>query len=194
MDHGKEDGGHPPAQIEVHKDKGVGDGGAAHQASKACTPTEASLDSYPDRPPELVPVDITDDVVTAVAGRLSGGSGPGGTDSVSLQHWLLRFRAAIGGIQFIVGYFIECLSNGRPQWVAYCAMTSGRLITLEKHPGIIKFIVGETWRWLMVKCLLRVTGQEAKAACGTDQLDQGVEAGIEGSIHVMIILWQDHLQ
>ena len=39
----------------------------------------------------MVPVDITDDVVTAVAGRLSGGAGPGGTDSVSLQHWLLRF-------------------------------------------------------------------------------------------------------
>ena len=29
-----------------------------------------------------------------------------------------------------------------------------------------------------VKCLLYVTGQEAKAACGTEQLSRGVEAGI----------------
>ena len=35
---------------------------------EACTPTAASLDSYPDHPPELVPVDITDKTVTAVAG------------------------------------------------------------------------------------------------------------------------------
>ena len=62
----------------------------------ACPPLAACLDAYPENPPEMVPVDITDDVVSAVAGRLLGGAGPGGTDSVSLQHWLLRFRAAIG--------------------------------------------------------------------------------------------------
>ena len=59
-------------------------------------PTAASLDSYPDRPREIVPVDITNDTVTEVRGLLSGGAGPGETDSVSLQHWLLRFGAASG--------------------------------------------------------------------------------------------------
>ena len=63
---------------------------------EACATTEASLDSYPDLPPEIVPVDIADDTVTAVAGRLSVGVGLNGTDSVRLQHWLLRFRAASG--------------------------------------------------------------------------------------------------
>ena len=63
---------------------------------EARTPTAASLDSYPDRPPELSPVDITDDTLTAVVGRLSGEAGPGSTDSVLLQHWLLRFGAASG--------------------------------------------------------------------------------------------------
>ena len=48
------------------------------------TPTAASLDWYPDRPPELTPVDITGDTVTAVAGRLLGGDEPGSTNSVSL--------------------------------------------------------------------------------------------------------------
>ena len=53
---------------------------------EARTPTAASLDSYPERPLDLTPVDITKDTVTAVAGRLLGGAGPGGTDLVSLQH------------------------------------------------------------------------------------------------------------
>ena len=53
---------------------------------EAHSQTTASLDLYLDRLPELVPVDITDDTVMEVAGQLSGGAGPGGGESVSLQH------------------------------------------------------------------------------------------------------------
>ena len=70
--------------------------------SDAHPPPAASLDAYPKNLPEMVPVEITDDVVSAVAGRLLGGAGPGGTDSVSLQHWLLRFGAASGELRLIV--------------------------------------------------------------------------------------------
>ena len=52
--------------------------------TEARAPKAPSLDSYLDRPPGLVPVDITDNTVTAVAGRLSGGARLGGKDSVSL--------------------------------------------------------------------------------------------------------------
>ena len=96
----------------------------------ASPPLAASLDAYPNNPPEMVPVDITDDVVVAVAGRLSGGAGPGATDLVSLQHWLLRFRAASREIRLIVEEFGEWICNGRPPWAAYHAMMSGRLISL----------------------------------------------------------------
>ena len=58
--------------------------GTKHPEARA--PTTASLESYPDRPPELVLVDITDNMMTAVVGRLSGEAGLGGTESVSLQH------------------------------------------------------------------------------------------------------------
>ena len=81
---------------------------------EAWTPTAACLEIYTGRQPELTPVDITDDMVTAVAGRLSGGAGPVGTDSVSLQHWLLRFGAASAKIRMIVGDLVEWPGNGRP--------------------------------------------------------------------------------
>ena len=128
----------------------------------------ASLDAYPNNTLEVIPVDITDDVVSVVAGRLSGGAVPGGTDSVSLQHWLLRFGAASGELRLIVAEVGEWLSNGRPPWAAYRAMMSGRLVALDKSPGIRPVRIGETWRRLLAKCLLRVSGQEAKAACGTE--------------------------
>ena len=151
-------------------------------------PAAASLDSYPGRPPDLTPVDITKNTVTAVAGRLSGGDGPGGAESVSLQHWLLRFGAASAELRLIVGEFVEWLGNGRPPWAAYRDLMSGRLIALDKQPGISLVRVSETWRMTMAKCLLRVAGPEAKADCGTTQLAGGVEAGIEGAIHVMRVL------
>ena len=44
----------------------------------------------------------------------------------------------------------------------------------------------------MAKFLFRVTGQEVKATCGKDQLVGGVEAGIEGGIHAMCVIWEEH--
>ena len=44
----------------------------------------------------------------------------------------------------------------------------------------------------MVKYLLRVVGPEYKAACGTTQLAGGMETGIEGAIHAMRVLWEEH--
>ena len=161
---------------------------------ETCPPTAASLYMYPDRPTELVPLDITNYRVTEVAGRLSGGAGPGLTDSVSLQHWLLNFGVASGELRLIIAGFEDWLSNGRPPWSAYQAMMSGQLIALDKQPGVRPFGFGETWWRLMAKCLLRVTGQEAKAACGIYQLSGGIESGIEGGIHSMSLLWAHYSQ
>ena len=77
-------------------------------------------------------MDITDATVMEVAGRLSGSAGPGGMDSVSLQHWLLTFGAASAELRLIVGDFVEWLGNGRPPWAAYRALMSDWLIALVK--------------------------------------------------------------
>ena len=95
-----------------------------------------------------------------------------------MQHWLLRFGAASRELRLIFEDFTKWMGNGRPPWAAYRALMSGRLIALDKHPGIRPIGVGEIWRRLMAKCLLRVTGTEAKAACKTIQFTGGVEAGI----------------
>ena len=71
---------------------------------------------------------------------------------------------------------------------------SGRLIALDKQPGIRPVGLGETWLRLMAKVLLQLAGPETKAACRTTQLVGEVEAGIEGAIHVMRILWEEHAQ
>ena len=69
-------------------------------------PNAASLDTYPEFPPVIVPMEITNYKVTEVAGRLSRGAGTGGMDSVSLQHWLMRFGAASRELRMIVADFV----------------------------------------------------------------------------------------
>ena len=86
--------------------------------------------------------EFTMGTVTAVAGRLLGGAGPGGTDSVSLQHCLLWFVASSVELRLIVGDFVEWLGNGGPPWAAYRALVSGQLIALDKQPGIRPVRVG----------------------------------------------------
>ena len=68
---------------------------------------------------------------------------------MSLQHWILRFGAASAELRLIVGDFLEWLGNGRPMGAAYRALMSGRLIALDKQPGIRPVGVGETWRRMM---------------------------------------------
>ena len=71
-------------------------------------------------------------------------------------------------------------------------MMSGRMIALDKSPGIRPVRIIETRRRLLAKCLQQLTVQEAKTACGTEQLEGGVEAGIEGAIHDTRLQWAQH--
>ena len=58
---------------------------------------------------------------------------------------------------------------------------SGRLIALDKQPVVRPVGVGETWRRLFDKCVLRVTGPEATSVCQDDQLCAGLKAVIDGA-------------
>ena len=64
-----------------------------------------------------------------------------------------------------------------------------RLIALDKMPCIRPVGIGDSWRRLLAKCLLRVTGEEAKIACGSSQLCRGIHAGIEAGSYAMRMQW-----
>eukprot|EP00804_Cyclotella_cryptica_P017895 CCRYP_001275-RA/>CCRYP_001275-RA protein AED:0.09 eAED:0.08 QI:0/-1/0/1/-1/1/1/0/754 len=75
------------------------------------------------------------------------------------------------------------LGNTSPPWAAYRAMRQGRLVALDKQPGVRPVGIGECWIRAVSKCILKECGREGKAACGSTQLCAGLEAGIEGAIH-----------
>ena len=70
---------------------------------------------------------------------------------------------------------------------------AGWLIALDKQPDIRPVGVGETWRRMFAKILLKVTGPESTMACQDDQLCDGIKAGIDGAIHGFQALWDKNL-
>ena len=74
-------------------------------------------------------------------------------------------------------------------WAAYHAFISGRLIALDKQPDVHTVGIGEMWRLLFAKIVLKVTGPEATTAYQDDQLRAGLKAVIDGAIHRVQYLW-----
>ena len=66
---------------------------------------------------------------------------------------------------------------------------SGHDITLDKQPGFHPSVIGETWRCLFAKCVLRVTGPEATSVCQGDQICSVHKAVIDGAVHGVQAIW-----
>ena len=71
---------------------------------------------------------------------------------------------------------------------------SGLIINMAKQPGVPTIGIGEMWRRCMAKRVLTVAGAEENEACGTEQLCVRLEADLEGGIHAMRLLWEQHAQ
>ena len=69
---------------------------------------------------------------------------------------------------------------------------SGRLIALDKKPGVRPIGVGETWWRLFAKIVLKVIGPEATMSCQYDQMCAGLKAGIDGAVHGVQDIWDEN--
>ena len=69
---------------------------------------------------------------------------------------------------------------------------ANRLIALDKCPGVRPIGVGECLRRVLGCALALVTGWEAQSASGVDQLSCGMQSEVEGAIHAMSALYDDH--
>ena len=124
-----------------------------------------------------------------VVHKILGSSGQGGTDSEALQGWILKLREDITRLCTSVENYVGWLANGSPPWAAYRTFMSVRIIALDKQPGVRPVGVGETWRRLFSKILLKFTGPESTMAFQVNHLCAGIKSVIDGAIHGVKALW-----
>ena len=60
---------------------------------------------------------------------------------------------------------------------------SGLLIALDNYLVMRLVGVGETWRRIFAKCVLKVTGTRSTNTCQDDHICDGSKAGIDGAVH-----------
>ena len=89
--------------------------------------------------------------------------------------------------------FFDWLDNKRLPWASYRAFIFVRLIAIDKEPDFFPVIVGETWRRLFAKCVLRVTEPKLSIACQDDQLCAGLKVVIDGAVHGVQSIWETKL-
>jgi len=154
--------------------------------------SDTAFEPYEEGPPDSVPVEVTAEIVESVASKLSGGAGPGGTDAVTLQNWLLRYGVASERLRISLASLGAWLANGNPPWAAYRALRACRLVALDKQPGSRPVGIGEIYSRLFAKCVLQLVGLEATHACGSLNLCVGLKSGIEGAVHAVQSLWDEH--
>lgn len=136
--------------------------------------------------PETLPVEVTAETIEKVAHRLKGSAGPSGFDAVDLKHCLLRFGEESTALREEMASFTLWMANGSPPWAAYRALMANRLVALDKDPGVRPVGIGEIFRRLMAKVVIRVVGPQATMACGNYNLCAGLSAGIEGGVHAAV--------
>ena len=122
---------------------------------------------------------------------MDGTVGPSGLDASAWKRLCSSFGMASNdlceGIAETARWL--CTSNVDPSSLS--ALVAGRLIALNKCPGIRLIGIGETLRRLISRTVAYVLKEDIKQAAGPLQLCAGHQSGCEAAIHAMNDIWLD---
>ena len=135
---------------------------------------------------ETVHLDFSEDDAMWVVSKLAGASGALVAKAVTMRNWLLFLIYVSEEFIVVVVNLDDWVANSSPPWVAHCSMVACRIITLDKHPGLIPVGIGDTLSRSIAKLVMRVAGDQANMTCGGLELYAGCEAGIDVATHAMV--------
>ena len=128
---------------------------------------------------------ITAELVQRCSKNLNGSGGPTLVDTDSWKHFLcsksygrhpFHLAEAICGLAKRI-----CTENIHPDCLE--EFVAGRLIPLDKNPGVRPIGIGETLRRIVGKAVTTILKSDIQAACGCLQTCTGIRSGIEAAIH-----------
>ena len=154
-----------------------------------CSP-DSTLLSYDMLSPHL-DVEVTGAPIKYTASHIQGSAGPSGTDCNHWQDVLLRYGAHSDCLRDSTAVLVRRLCNTVIPWDDIRALLACRMVALDKCPGVRRIGVrGNSKEDYRQDC--SVTRCDLEDVCGTSQLCGGVRSGIEGDVHTIFDLVNEH--
>ena len=129
---------------------------------------------------------ITGDTIYKCARDLRGSAGPSGLDSCGIQRIICsrKFKRSSTELRDWLSQIAQKLACSpiHPRFLD--VLCASRLIPLAKPDGGTRPIgIGETWRRILAKAVIKSQQREIQAAAGKFQLASGTKGGCEAAIH-----------
>ena len=145
---------------------------------------------FPNNPPPFSILDITNELISNTAWKMSGASGLSGTNGYTLKRWLLYHHDASDSLCQAFAHFTAWQANNNIPWAAKRALQSSRGLALDKFPGVRPIGIGNIEYCFITRCVIAAAGPAATQAAGTTQLAVGLPTGIKGAIHAACHHWE----
>ena len=144
-----------------------------------------------DHDPHFVLFDnLNSDLIKRTALRTTGAAGPSGVDATSWRRFCTSFKASSDLCHSLASVARRlCTTYVHPASIS--ALVAGRLIALDKNPGVRPIGVGEVARRIICKAILTILNFDILEAVGPSQLCAGQDSGCEAAVHTIRHLYSD---
>ena len=116
--------------------------------------------------PALIDLDITSDIVDQATKKMKGAAGPWRTEIVNWQDCTLHYEVSSWQLQEYISTLVWWLAITYLPWEDYRAIVSGRLIFLDKCPGVRPVRIREILQSILGKCVLKACVKDVTQTCG----------------------------
>ena len=149
-------------------------------------PPESAL--LADDPQEINPIiydRITPELIRRIGRQVQGSSGPSGLDADAWCRMLTCYKKSSDRLCSALAAFARCLCTEKLESGHLTGFTTARLIPLDKKPGVRPIAVGEVFRRIVGRAIMKVVERDVLLATSPFQLCVGIPSACEAGVHAM---------
>ena len=143
------------------------------------------------QPDEAVPANpilfdrITSQLIKTTSRSMSGSAGPSGIDAEGWIRMLTCYGSASNNLSSALAASARVLCTEDIDPSCTEALTAARLVPLDKSPGVRPIAVGEVFRRIMCRAIMKIIESDVRDTTAPRQLCVGVPSACEASVHAM---------